>query len=293
MSYGLGRGLGSLIPQKVDRPKSVIKEDEYNALGAPTQSSGGVLEIDPAKIDANPRQPRQVFDNNDLSDLAESIKAYGIIQPLVVARRGDRYELIAGERRLRASKLAGLKKVPVIVGTYTDQEKLEVALIENIQRADLNPMERAVAYRQLQDDFSLTVEEVAKKVGKSRPQVSNTMRLLALPQEIRDAISKNHLTEAHAVYLMGIDNPVKQMEVFRKIIQNNWTVRETSRQVRKIGGTKEARIKDSFADKNKESAFRSFFAAKTEIKRESRGGKIIISFSSDDELDEMVKKIKS
>jgi ParB family chromosome partitioning protein len=150
-----------------------------------------------------------------------------------------------------------------------------------------------LAYKQLQDDFNLTVEELAKRVGKSRPQVSNTMRLMSLPQEIRDAISKGQITEAHAVYLMVLDNPVKQMEVFRKIIQNNWTVRETSQQVRKIGGTKESRIKNDFSDKNREAAFRSYFSAKTEIKRESHGGKVLISFGSDDELDEMIKKIKN
>jgi ParB family chromosome partitioning protein len=280
-----------LIPQKIDRPRSVIREDEYIA-SVPPSANGGVLEVDSDKIDPNPRQPRREFDQGDLSDLSESIKTYGIIQPLVVTKQGDRYELIAGERRLRASKLAGLKKVPVVVRDYDEQRKLEVAIIENVQRADLNPIEKAVAYRQLMDDFNLTVEEVAKRVGKSRPQISNTMRLTSLPEEIRDALSKGQLSEAHAVYLMGLDNPVKQMEVFRKIVQNNWTVRETSQQVRKLGGTKESRIKSDQRDGAREAAFRSFFAAKIEIKRESRGGKVIISFSSDDELDEMVKKIK-
>lgn len=280
-----------MIPQKIDKPRAVIKEAEY--VGTPALPVlGGVLEVDPMKIDANPKQPRHEFDQNELNDLSESIKTYGVIQPLIVTKNGDRYELIAGERRLRASKMAGLKKVPVVVRDYDEQKKLEVAIIENVQRADLNPIEKAMAYRQLMDEFSLTVEDVAKRVGKSRPQVSNTMRLTSLPQEIRDALSKGQLTEAHAVYLMGLDNPVKQMEVFRKIVQNNWTVRETSQQVRKLGGTKESRIKSDQRDGVREAAFRSFFAAKTEIKRESRGGKIVITFSSDDELDEMINKIK-
>ncbi len=280
-----------MIPQKIDRPRAVIKEDEYKAA-TPALLPSGVLEVSPEWIDANPKQPRRDFDQGDLSDLSESIKAYGIIQPLIVTKNGDRYELIAGERRLRASKMAGLKKVPVVVREYDDQKKLEVAIIENVQRANLNPIEKAMAYRQLMDEFNLTVEEVAKRVGKSRPQISNTMRLASLPQEIKDALSKGQLSEAHAVYLMGLENPVKQMEVFRKIVQNNWTVRETSQQVRKLGGTKESRIKADQRDSSREAAFRSFFSAKAEIKRESRGGKVIIVFSSDDELDEMIKKIK-
>jgi ParB family transcriptional regulator, chromosome partitioning protein len=294
MSHGgLGRGLSSLIPQKIDRSRAVIKEDEYVASSPSNPSLGGVLEVSPELIDANPKQPRREFDQGDLADLSESIKNYGIIQPLVVTKQGDRYELIAGERRLRASKMAGLKKVPIVVRDYDEQRKLEVAIIENVQRADLNPIEKAMAYRQLMDEFSLTVEEVAKRVGKSRPQVSNTMRLTSLPEEIRSALSKGQLSEAHAVYLMGLDNPVKQMEVFRKIVQNNWTVRETSQQVRKLGGTKESRIKTDQRDAAREAAFRSFFAAKAEVKRESRGGKVVISFSSDDELDEMIRKIKN
>jgi ParB family chromosome partitioning protein len=291
MSYGLGRGLGSLIPQKNDKARLVIKEDEY--IASPSVGvQNNAPEVDIFLIDANPRQPRQEFDSNELKDLSDSIKTYGVIQPLIVTKNGERYELIAGERRLRASKLAGLKKVPVVVRDYDDQKKLEVALVENIQRADLNPVEKAIAYRNLMDDFGLTVEEVAGRVGKSRPQVSNTMRLMSLPVEIRDALAKGQLTEAHAVYLMGLENPVKQMDVFRKIIQNDWTVRETSRQVRKLGGTKESRIKNNHLDDSRAAAFRTFFSAKTEIKRESRGGKVIITFSGDDELDEMIKKIK-
>lgn len=294
MSHGLGRGLSSLIPQKTnkDSVRAAIHEDEYHAP-ASAINDRGFFEVDVDIIDPNPRQPRLHFDDSDISELAQSLKEYGIIQPLVVTRKGDRYELIAGERRLRASKMAGLKKVPVVVRDYDEQKKLEVALVENIQRSDLNPIEKAMAYRQLMDDFNLTVEETARRLGKSRPQVSNTMRLMALPEEIRSALAKRQLTEAHAIYLMGVDNPVRQMDIFRKIVQNNWTVRETERQVRKFGGTKESRIKNNPDDQVREAVFRSFFSAKTEIKRDSHGGKIIIDFSSDSELDEMIKKIKN
>jgi ParB family transcriptional regulator, chromosome partitioning protein len=294
MSYGLGRGLSSLIPPKKEKTNSVIKEDEYFSPSSPlVKMHDNFLEIDPAIIKANPRQPRKNFSEPEIDELADSIKEYGVLQPLIVTRRGDEYELIAGERRLRASKKAGLKKVPVIVREVDEQKKLELALVENLQREDLNPLERAMAYKQLIDDFSLTLEEAARKVGKSRPQVSNALRLLSLPEEIRDSLVHGKLSEAHAIYLLGIENAVQQMDIFRKIVQNKWTVRETSRQVQKIGGTKEARIKDNFSDRARENAFREFFGARTEIKRSSRGGKIIIDFYNDDELTEMVKKIKN
>ncbi len=287
--------MSSLIPQKTNKESAnaIIGEDEYRPLFSPDGGEKGYFEIETDIIDPNPRQPRQYFDDSDISELAQSLKEYGVIQPLVVIKKGERYELIAGERRLRAAKMADLKKVPVVVRDYDEQKKLEIALVENIQRSDLNPIEKAMAYRQLMDDFNLTVEETARRLGKSRPQVSNTMRLMSLPEEIRDALARRQLTEAHAVYLMGVENPIRQMDIFRKIVQNNWTVKETGAQVRRLGGTKESRIKENPADNIREAAFRSFFSAKTVIKRENRGGKIIIDFSGDSELDEMVKKIKN
>jgi ParB family transcriptional regulator, chromosome partitioning protein len=292
MAYGLGRGLSSLIPPKTEKSKAIINEAEYRS--APfIATEGGVLEVDLEKIEANPFQPRKTFNDADLEELSESIKTYGVIQPLIVTRQGGRYELIAGERRLRASKLAGLKKVPVIVRDYDQQKKLEVALVENLQREDLNPIDTARAYRQLMDDFNLSLEEAAQKVGKSRPKVSNALRLLSLPEEIRAALSERKISEAHGIYLLGIDSGARQLDIFRKILQNSWTVKETSREVRKIGGTKESRIKENPADRVREAAFRSFFGTKTEIKRANRGGKIVIDFYSDDELTEMVKKIKN
>ena len=293
MAYGLGRGLSSLIPPKGEKSRAVIKEDEYFSPSSPSIKDGtGILEIDPNDISTNPFQPRKSFSDVDISELADSIKTYGIIQPLVVTKTNGKYELIAGERRLRASKVAGLKKVPVVVRDYDQQRKLEVALVENLQREDLNPIDKASAYRQLMDDFNLSLEEAAKKMGKSRPQISNTLRLLSLPEEIRNALAGGRLSEAHAIYLLGLDTEAKQLNVFRKIMQNNWTVRETSQQVRKLGGTKESRIKEDPSDRAREASFREFFGAKTEIKRGNRGGKIVIDFYSDEELAEMTSKIK-
>jgi ParB family transcriptional regulator, chromosome partitioning protein len=293
MAYGLGRGLSSLIPAKKERSAAIIKEDEYFSPMPSASSRDGILEVAPNEIEANPFQPRKSFSDVDINELAESIKIYGIIQPLIVTKKGGRYELIAGERRLRAAKVAGLDKVPVIVRDYDQQKKLEVALVENLQREDLNAMDKAAAYRQLMDDFSLTVEEVAVKVGKSRPRVSNTLRLMSLPEEIRAALAGGKLTEAHAVYLMGLDSEAKQISIFHKILQNDWTVRETGRQVRQIGGTKESRIKNDPSDSAREAVFRTFFGTRVEIRRSNRGGQIIIDFYNDDELVEMVKKIKN
>jgi ParB family chromosome partitioning protein len=290
MSYGLGRGLSSLIPQKTEK-KNIIKEDEYFYANS-VNPANGFSEIDPELIDANPFQPRRNFVESDLNELADSIKEYGIIHPLVITRNGDRYELISGERRLRASKIAGLKKVPAIIRDYNEQKKLELALVENLQREDLNPIEKAVAYKQLMDDFSLTYEEVSKRVGKSRAQVSNTIRLLALPESIRGYLANNRLTEGHAMYLLGIENPVKQLAVFRKIVQNKWTIEETNKEVRRIGGTKSARIKNNEGDRSRLDIISKFFGAKTEIKRAIHGGKIIVDFWNDEELDGMVDKLK-
>ena len=294
MAYGLGRGLSSLIPPKKNKSSAIIREDEYFPQPPATGvERAGILEVSPEDISPNPQQPRTNFSEDDINDLADSIRSYGIIQPLIVTKQGDKYELIAGERRLRAAKVAGLSKVPVIVRDYDQQKKLEVALVENLQRQDLNPIDKAMAYRQLMDDFNLGLDEVASVVCKSRPQISNTLRLLSLPQDIRDALSRGDLSEAHAIYLLGINNEATQLNIFRKIIENNWTVGETSRQLRRLGGTKESRIKDVPSDRAREASFREFFGAKTEIKRTNRGGKIIIDFYSDDELAEMTRKIKN
>jgi ParB family chromosome partitioning protein len=286
MSNGLGRGLGSLIPNKKDP-----------AYIAPTPAAGDgkdrVLQVAVEAIDPNPRQPRKDFNEVELSELVESIKEYGVIQPLIVtSKAAGRYELIAGERRLRASKEAGLKTVPVILREAAEEDKLELALIENIQREDLNPIELGAAYKKLMDEFHLTQEQVARKVGKARPSVANIIRYLSLPDEIQASLIEGRITEAHAKYLAGLDTPEKQMSLFRKIIHNNLTVTDTEQEVRRIGGTKAARIKINYQDKDKEFAFRQFFGAKVEIKRKGRGGEIIIHYFSDEELEEIVGKVK-
>ncbi|OGF27060.1 hypothetical protein A2303_04265 [Candidatus Falkowbacteria bacterium RIFOXYB2_FULL_47_14] len=298
MPNGLGRGLSSLIPNKNTPPSSGTNingmDDTRPAVGLGSGTDKDkVLKIDITRIEVNPLQPRRQFTDVNLDELVESIKKHGVIQPLVVSRSGDRYELIAGERRLRASKKAGLKDVPVIVREVKDErQKLEVALIENIQREDLNPIDLAVAYSRLVDEFHLTQEDVAREVGKSRSAVTNCLRLLSLPEEIKLALIGGRISEGHAKYLVGLDSEAKQMNLFRKILMTNLTVGDTGKEARRMGGTKQARIKINYADKDKEFALREFFGAKAEIKRRGKGGQIIIDFYSEEELGEIIGKIK-
>lgn len=290
-SNSLGRGLSSLIPQKV---KKVATSPEGEAVVSVMSEAdrGRVLQVSPEKISINPMQPRHNFNESQLNELADSIKQYGIIQPLIVTERGGDYELIAGERRLRAAKSLSLESVPVIIRRADEQEKLELALVENIQRENLNGIEAAIAYRKLIDEFNLTQEELAKRLGKSRPVITNTLRFLNLPEEIQSALIAGRITEGHAKLLAGLDSEVKQLALFKKIILGEMTVGETHKETRIMGGTKKARIKINYADKDKEFAFREFFGTKAEIKRKGHGGEVIIYFYSDEELGEMVGKIK-
>ncbi|HBA36902.1 TPA: chromosome partitioning protein ParB [Candidatus Falkowbacteria bacterium] len=292
MPQGLGRGLGSLIPKKTvaygQNPfKSDIAEEEVMVL----RDGDRILKISPAKIIINPQQPRTNFSDNALNDLAESIRQHGIIQPLIVTRQGDRFELIAGERRWRAAQIVGLSEVPVIVREEKEQKKLELALIENLQREDLNPLETARAYQKLMDEFNITQEEVAKKVGKARSSVANALRLLSLPPAVQEALAAGKITEAHAKYLLGLEDAAKQLNMLKKILRQNLTVAQTDREIKKIGGTKAAKTKDYF-DRAKEEELSGFLSTKVEIKRQGRGGQIMIDFYSEEELNEIVKKIK-
>lgn len=288
MSNGLGRGLSSLIPQRNN--KNFKASDEADFLIS--EDKDKVLKVEIGRIKANLMQPRQNFLDANIEELAESIRKYGIIQPLVVVKNDDGYELIAGERRLRAAKKIGLEKVPVVVREAGEQEKLEVALVENIQRENLNPIELATAYKKLIDEFNLTQEEVAKRLAKSRSSIANTLRMVNLPGEIRQALVEGRIGEGHAKYLVGLEDEEKQMNLFKKILRNNLTVSDTSEEARKMGGTRQARIKINYTDKDKEFALREFFGARIEIKRKGRGGQIIIDFYNDEELGEIVAKVK-
>lgn len=290
MSQALGRGLGSLIPKKTFSDMA-LGEGEHSHQQIP--DSDRVFHINPDEIVMNPYQPRHNFSEIALRELMDSIKEHGILQPLVVTRKGDAYELIAGERRWRSAKQLGMKTVPALVREASEQKKLELALIENLQRQDLDLIETARAYRRLMAEFNLTQEETAQKAGKARSTLANTLRLLDLPVDIQEALSSGRISEAHAKYLLGIANPVQQSILFKKIINQNLSVVQTHEETKKIGGTKAARVHTNFADESKEQQLRSFFGTKARIVRSGKGGRVVLEFYSDEELGNIIDKIEN
>lgn len=282
MKSTLGRGLSSLIPPKI------IGAEELLGI-APKDH---IHEIEVGKIQSNPHQPRQQFDREQLEDLINSIKVHGIIQPLIVLEASGEYQLIAGERRLRAAKMLGLKRVPAIVRSASNQEKLEIALVENVQRQNLNPIEKASAYQRLIDEFSLTQEEVAKKVGQSRVAVTNTLRLLHLPAEMQRAISEGKLTEGHAKVLLSIASEEERHRIFKEIVRNNLSVRVVEAQARQVGVRKHTRMlrKDPNL-REKEEQLQDALGTRVEIKKSGQQGTILVHFYSPEELQEIIRKI--
>ena len=282
---GLGRGFESLIPTD-------LIDDSFNPLATEEKkvSSEQVLPI--AKIVANPDQPRRTFDQEGLDELSASIKEHGVLQPILVAPKGDTYVIVAGERRYRASKMAGLSEVPVVVRTMTDQHQLEVSLIENIQRRDLNAIETAVGYAKLRDQFNLTNDQIAKRVHKSTSAVTNTMRLLKLPQAVMTLIAEGKLREGQARPLIGLDEAMLE-ELVPKIVAEGWSSRKIEQYIAQLKekGTAEAPVEDDDLSELNEHGqqFAARFAerlqAKVQVKLGARGaGKIEIRFKDADEL---------
>jgi ParB family chromosome partitioning protein len=258
-------------------------------------SDAQIQEIEVAKISPNPFQPRKVFESHALRELADSIKEHGVIQPLVVTKTPVGYELIVGERRFRAAQLAGLEKVPAIIKeAMVDQTKLEVALIENIQRQELNPIEEAQAYERLMKTFNLTQEEVAKKVGKSRPAVANTVRLLNLPAEIQRGVIEGKITEGHGRAILGLTDPEKMLLMYKLVQEQALNVRQVEAKVRELTTKRQM---DSAAPDPKllalESELRGKLGTQVKIQRQGQGGKITIEFFSDEELSELIHKMAS
>ena len=256
-------------------------------------ADAAIQEIEVAKIVPNPFQPRKVFNPEALKELADSIREHGVIQPLVVTKTPTGYELVVGERRFRASQLAGLVKVPAIVKeTMVDQTKLEVALIENIQRQELNPIEEAQAYERLMKTFNLTQDQVAKKVGKSRPAVANTVRLLNLPAEIQRGVVEGKLTEGHARALLGLGDSEKMLLMFKMVQEQGWNVRQVEAKVREITARRQM---DAAAPDPKlmalETELRGKLGTQVKIRRQGRGGSITIEFFSDEELDDLIDRM--
>ena len=274
---GLGKGLGALIPGWQDEAKS-----------SDTLTADQVPLIPINQIRPNPHQPRKTFNQESLEDLAASIREHGIIQPLIVISDGpNQYTLIAGERRLRASKIAGLKEVPAIVRTATEQEQLEFAIIENVQREDLNPIERARAFQRLIDDFSFTHEEVAQRVGKSRVTVTNALRLLNLPVGVQQAVLSGSISEGHARALLALNSPRAMENVMETVISLGLNVRQTELLVNKTLGRVSSKTKTAERSPeldSLENELRQHFHTKVTLVKNKNGGSITIFFYSDEEL---------
>ena len=276
---GLGKGLAALIPT------------------APTELTEAATtiahEVSVGAIAPNPRQPRQKQDPAALQELADSIREHGLIQPLIVTAAtldqqaaGVQYQRIAGERRWTAARLAGLRAVPVIVKEATPQQMLELALVENIQRADLSPLEEATAYRQLIDEFGLTQEEVAVRVGKSRVTVANVVRLLRLPDEAKAALLEGQITEGHARALLGIEAPETMIRLLRVVIRRGLNVRQTEELVRRQALEAQPKVKETPSPDTiaLEGRFREALGTKVRLFRSKKGGKLVIHFYSEEEL---------
>lgn len=273
---GLGRGLDSLIPEKPE-----------------TDQQGGFDMVDISLISANPRQPRSDFNTDDLNELAASIAEHGILQPLIVTRNplDERYTLIAGERRLKAAKLANLQAVPVIVREADDLSRLELALIENIQRSDLSPLDTAEAYRQLQQDFNLSHEEISQKVGKSRVSVTNTLRLLNLPQKVKIALLEGRISEGHARVLLALQNTEAQIAAMETVIKKNLSVRQTEELVRRYSG-EEVKLLPKTAQAPEitaiEEQLRNKLGTRVNLNSGKKGGSVVIHYYSDEELESIL-----
>ena len=302
---GLGRGLDSLIPASpqatTDAPAPVTPTTDASQQTMADQptTQAGVLAVPVGSIAPNPRQPRGTFDLEDLEDLAASIREHGVLQPLVVTQAGDQgsYNLIAGERRWRAAMLAGLEQVPVIVKETSSRGMLELALVENLQRADLNPLEEATAYRALVDDFGMKQDEVADRVGKSRQAVANSLRLLRLPPPILDALASGSISEGHARALLQVPEAEAQLLLAQRIASEGLSVRQVEALARRLaeqiadeedapddGGEGQP---DSLYDpiRDLEEQFRTALGTKVQLSRSRRGGRLVIYFYSDEELD--------
>ncbi len=276
---GLGKGLNALIPGD-DQPVS----------------DGTALQIPVEKIIPNPHQPRSQMDESELQDLAASIRQHGILQPLIVTHDdgAEHYVLIAGERRLRAAQMVGLDSVPVLIREASDMQRLELALIENVQRADLGALEKAEAYRQLSDEFGLSHEEIGTQVGKSREAITNTLRLLKLPETVRAALSAGQISEGHARALLRLNTPQAQIAALQTILRFALNVRQAEELVKKLLGEKlPVPVKKSPAAEisELEARLRQLLGTKVTLRHGKKGGTLVIHYYSDEELDALVNHI--
>lgn len=294
---GLGKGLDSLIPDN----KSIksVTPDKSAEAKKEAEEKAGVQTMKINEVEPNRDQPRKNFDEDALLELSDSIKQFGVLQPLLVRKRKDYYEIIAGERRWRAAKLAGVKEVPVIVKEYTDQEILEIGLIENIQRENLNPIEEAIAFKRLLEEFNLKQDEVAERVSKSRTAVTNSMRLLKLSDDVQRMVIDEMITTGHARALLGVEDPAEQYNLAQRIFDEKLSVREVEKIVKNMGKPAKPK-KEKVVDKSMQVIYddiseklKTQLGTKVNIvPKEDGSGKIEIEFYSHDELDRILDLMK-
>ena len=289
---GLGKGLGALLGAEAE-----IETRRNNARPAEKKADSGEILVKIRLIEPNRSQPRKNFDPEELETLAESIRQHGVIQPLIVTKEGERYQIVAGERRWRAARLAGLREVPVLVREYAEQAAAEVSLIENIERKDLNPIEEALAFKKLIEDYHLTQEELSDRMSRSRTSITNSLRLLKLPEEVQTLLSEGKISQGHAKVLLGMENDEAETELARRIAAEELSVRETEEAVRLWAKPRKPRTQRRFKN---EAAYRKTASDLTEklgtkvrINRKSEhSGKIEIDYYSLDDLERVISHIQ-
>lgn len=290
---GLGKGLDSMIPVYPVKPRA----SKENQKEEKTEKKEQLLKI--TEVEPNRDQPRKKFDEDSLLELSDSIKQFGVLQPLIVQKRDDYYEIIAGERRWRAAKMAGLKEIPVIIKEFTDQEIVEISLIENIQREDLNPIEEAQAYKRLLTEFHLKQDEVAERVSKSRTAVTNSMRLLKLDPRVQQMLIDDMLTTGHARALLAIEDPEIQWKAANQIFDEKMSVRDVEKMVKSLQNKKEEKPKKQdtaydYVYKDMEEKMKAILGTKVTVHhRSDHKGKIEIEYYSDDELERIYDMLRN
>ncbi len=304
---GLGKGLGAIFGEDVVKENKEETEKKAKAkaeakAAEEMDEKGRILMLKLDLVQPNKEQPRKTFDEEKINELAESIKNYGVLQPLLVQKNDSFYEIIAGERRWRAAKAAGLKEVPAVLKEYSKQEAMEISLIENVQRADLNPIEEALGYKQLIDEFGLTQEEIAVRVAKSRTAITNTMRLLKLDEQIQNMLVQGVITSGHARALLSLEDTQMQLKAAKEILDKKLSVRETERLVKRLqketsGEKKEEKKKDetlALIYQDLEDRMKSVMGTKVSIHNKDKNkGRIEIEYYSEAELERIVEMIES
>lgn len=293
---GLGKGLDSLIPNKT--VKTTEKQANKTQKEKVKVEKSGETIVKITQVEPNSEQPRKDFDEDALLELADSIKQFGVLQPLLVQKKNDYYEIIAGERRWRAAKLAGLKEVPVLVREYTEQEVVEISLIENIQRENLNPIEEAIAYKRLLKEFHLKQDEIAERVSKSRTAVTNSMRLLKLNSKVQQMVIDDMISTGHARALLALEDEEQQYTIANKIFDEKLSVRETEKLIKRLKNPKKTakkeKIEHTFIYENLEEKMKGIMGTKVNVNPKSNGkGKIEIEYYSEEELERIFDLIMS